>query len=370
MKYIGRADFEHGTPEKLGLLMVNLGTPDAPHTKPVRRYLKEFLSDPRIIELPRIVWMAILHGIILRVRPAKSAEAYREVWDEKTGSPLLHISRLQAAAMQKSLQSRLGDDVVVALGMRYGSPSIDSALAELETHNVRRLVVLPMYPQYSGTTTASVFDAVTARLQKTRWIPETRFINQFCDRPDFIQSLANSVRESWSENGRGELLVTSYHGIPKRYLLNGDPYHCLCHKTTRLLAAELGLKENQYKVVFQSRVGREEWLRPYCDDTMKELPGQGIKNIDVLSPAFSADCLETLEEIEGENCEYFMENGGERFQYIPCLNDRDDHIHVLTDLFLQHAQGWPEVETARDRDVVNHELTTSAELAKALLGST
>ncbi len=366
MKYKGTPDFEHGTGEKLGLLMVNLGTPDAPETKPVRRYLREFLSDPRIIELPRWLWMAILHGVILRVRPAKSAEAYQEVWDDNTGSPLLHISKLQAAAMQQAVQQKLSNNVVVALGMRYGSPSIDDALSELEKHNVRRLVVLPMYPQYSGTTTASVFDAVTSRLQRTRWIPETRFINQFCDRPDFIKSLANSVRESWAENGRGDLLVTSYHGIPKRYLLNGDPYHCLCHKTSRLLAEELGLSDEQIKVVFQSRVGKEEWLRPYCDETMKSLPGEGIKNIDVLSPAFSADCLETLEEIEGENCEYFMENGGERFQYIACLNDRADHIQVLTDLFIQHAQGWPELDEKRDINAVNTELANCASRASEL----
>jgi len=256
MKYVGRPGYEHGSSEKLGVLVVNLGTPDAPDTKSVRRYLRQFLSDPRIIELPRLLWMAILHGIILRVRPAKSAEAYQEVWDDVTGSPLMRVSLAQAAALQQKLKQRFGDDIIVSLGMRYGSPSIDSAIAELESHNVRRLVVLPMYPQYSGTTTASVFDAVTERLQRTRWIPETRFINQFCDEPAYIKALASSVRESWEKNGRGDLLVTSYHGIPKRYLLNGDPYHCLCHKTTRLMASELGLDENDVRVVFQSRVGK------------------------------------------------------------------------------------------------------------------
>jgi len=367
MKYVGRPDYQHGTPEKLGVLLVNLGTPDAPDTKSVRRYLKQFLSDPRIIELPRALWMLILHGIILRVRPAKSAEAYREVWDDETGSPLMRYSLAQTDAMQTKLQSQLGDDVVVTLGMRYGSPSVDDALTEMESSNVRRLLVLPMYPQYSGTTTASVFDEVASRLQRTRWIPETRFINQFCDRPDYIKALANSVRESWQEHGQGELLVTSYHGIPKRYLLNGDPYHCLCHKTTRLLAAELGLSENQYRVVFQSRVGKEEWLRPYCDETMKALPGEGFKSIDVISPAFSADCLETLEEIEGENKEYFMEHGGERFQYIPCLNDRTDHMDMLAELVLQHCQGWPELSSNRDEANEAEQRQISATLAKKLL---
>ena len=367
MKYVGRPEYQHGTGEKLGVLVVNLGTPDAPDTKSVRRYLRQFLSDPRIIELPKILWMLILHGVILRVRPAKSAEAYREVWDDETGSPLMSVSLAQAAALQNQLNERFGDDVVVALGMRYGSPSVDSAITELESQNVRRLVVLPMYPQYSGTTTASVFDEVTARLQRTRWIPETRFINQFCDEPEYIKALANSVRESWDQHGRGDLLVTSYHGIPKRYLLNGDPYHCLCHKTTRLMAAELGLGDNEVRVVFQSRVGKEEWLRPYCDETMKALPGEGIKSIDVMSPAFSADCLETLEEIEGENKEYFMENGGTRFQYIPCLNDRVDHISMLTDLIERHCQGWPEVDAQRDKTQAQEHWAESARQAEKLL---
>jgi len=369
MKYVGRPDYQHGTSEKLGVLVVNLGTPDAPDTKSVRRYLRQFLSDPRIIELPRLLWMAILHGVILRVRPAKSAAAYQEVWDDDTGSPLMSISMAQTTALQRQLHTRFGNDVVVSLAMRYGSPSIDTAMAELESHNVRRLLVLPMYPQYSGATTASVFDGVTQRLQRTRWIPETRFVNQFCDEPAYIKALADSVRESWGQNGRGDLLVTSYHGIPKRYLLNGDPYHCLCHKTTRLLRAELGLSEKDVRVVFQSRVGKEEWLRPYCDETMKALPAEGIKSIDVISPAFSADCLETLEEIEGENKEYFMENGGTRFQYITCLNDREDHITMLSDLIKRHCQGWPEMDTQRNKANEQEQWETSAKLAKKLISS-
>ena len=370
MKYLGRPEYEHGTNEKLGVLVVNLGTPDAPDTKSVRRYLRQFLSDPRIIELPRLLWMLILHGVILRVRPAKSAQAYQEVWSDETGSPLMSISLAQVSALQKKLQTQFGNDVIVTLGMRYGSPSIDDAIASMEEQNVRRLLVLPMYPQYSGTTVASVFDAVTQRLQRTRWIPETRFINQFCDEPAYISALAASVRESWDQHGKGDLLVTSYHGIPKRYLLNGDPYHCLCHKTTRLLATELGLSEKDYRVVFQSRVGKEEWLRPYCDETMKGLPAEGVKSIDVISPAFSADCLETYEEIEGENKEYFIENGGERFQYIECLNDREDHIDMLTNLVVRHCQGWPEVDAARDITTENAHWETSKAQADKLLAST
>ena len=369
MKYIGTPRFNHGTPEKLGILLVNLGTPDAPQTPEVRRYLAQFLSDPRIIELPRWLWKTILHGIVLRVRPAKSAEAYREVWSESEGSPLLSISRKQQAALQKELSARYGDDVVVGLGMRYGTPSVDDALTELEQHNVRRLLVIPMYPQYSGTTTASVFDEVASRLQRTRWLPELRFINQWCDEPEFIKVLANSVRKHWDENGKNELLVTSYHGIPKRYLLNGDPYHCLCHKTTRLLADELGIEQDKTKVVFQSRVGKEEWLQPYCDETMKRLPKEGVKKIDVMSPAFAADCLETIEEIEGENKEYFMENGGESFNYIPCLNDQPEHIHFMADLVDRHIQGWPEANAARDKSIEQADYEKTAQLATALMNA-
>ncbi len=366
MKYIGTPNYEHGTPARLGVLLVNLGTPEAPETGPVRRYLAQFLSDPRIIELPRWLWRIILHGVILRVRPSRSAKAYQEVWSEESGSPLLSISRQQAAALEQDLQQRFGEPIKVALGMRYGQPSIDSAISELEAANVRRLVVLPMYPQYSGTTTASVFDAVTQRMQRTRWIPEMRFINQFCDHTAFIRALADSVRESWEANGRGDLLVTSYHGIPQRYVLNGDPYFCLCHKTSRLLAEELGIGADKIRVVFQSRVGREEWLRPYCDDTMKALPGEGIKSIDIMSPAFSADCLETIEEICGENKEYFEENGGERFQYIPCLNDRPDHIAFLGGLIEQHCQGWPEADAQRDRQAEAQQDKATAERAAAM----
>lgn len=370
MKYIGTPNYEHGTEERLGILVVNLGTPAAPETRAVRRYLAQFLSDPRIIELPRWLLRTLLHGVILRIRPSRSAKAYREVWSEETGSPLLSISKAQTAALKTEMKKRFGDHVAVVLGMRYGEPSIDNAIAELASLNVRRLIVLPMYPQYSGTTTASVFDAVTDRMQKTRWIPELRFINQFCDQQNFIKALADSVRESWEKNGRGDLLVTSYHGIPKRYLTSGDPYHCLCHKTSRMLAEELGISDDKIRVVFQSRVGREEWLRPYCDETMKNLPAEGIKSIDVLCPAFSADCLETIEEISGENREYFEENGGERFQYIPCLNDRADHITFLGDLLERHAQGWPEADMTRDMTKADAERQASADRANALKAET
>ncbi len=340
MRYNGNPDYLHGSDARVGVLMVNLGTPDAPDIPAVRRYLAEFLADPRIVEAPRWLWRLILHGVILRIRPRKSAEAYREIWSEDTGSPLLHVSERQQRALTQELATRFGESVPVALGMRYGNPSIASALRELDQQSVRRLLVLPMYPQYSCTTTASVFDAVTRELQQTRWIPELRFINQYHEEPLYIRALAESVRESWDDHGRGELLVTSYHGIPMRYLRNGDPYYYFCMMTTRLLGEELGLRPEQLRVVFQSRVGREEWLRPYCDETMKTLPGEGIRSIDVITPAFSADCLETLEEIAGENREYFIAAGGERYQYIPCLNDRPDHIACLGTLVERHLSGW------------------------------
>jgi len=369
MKYIGTPQFTHGTPEKLGVLLVNLGTPDAPQTPEVRRYLAQFLADPRIIELPRWLLRTLLHGIILRVRPPKTAEAYREVWSETEGSPLLSISRKQQAALQKALTERYGDDVVVSLGMRYGSPSVDDALTELEQHNVRRLLVIPMYPQYSGTTTASVFDEVSSRLQRTRWLPELRFINQWCDEPGYIEVLANSVKRYWEQHGKNDLLVTSYHGIPKRYLLNGDPYHCLCHKTTRLLAEALEIEPDKAMVVFQSRVGKEEWLQPYCDKTLQQLPKDGVKKIDIMSPAFAADCLETIEEIDGENREYFMENGGESYNYIPCLNDEPEHMSFMADLVGRHIQGWPEADAARDKAAETNDYQASAARADKLMSA-
>ncbi|MEE9335022.1 MAG: ferrochelatase [Granulosicoccaceae bacterium] len=366
MKYTGTPEYQHGTREKLGVLLINLGTPDAPNTPSVRRYLAQFLNDPRIIEMPKVARKLLLHGVILRVRPSRSAEAYEEVWSKETGSPLLHHSLNQKQALHAVLQSELGENVIVELGMRYGSPSIASALQTLAKQNVRHLLVLPMYPQYSGTTTASVFDAVSSELQRTRWLPELRFINQYFNYPGYIEVLAQSIEQSWADNGRGQLLVTSYHGIPRRYLLNGDPYHCHCHMTTRLLAEKLGLKEHEYRVVFQSRVGREEWLKPYCDETMKQLPGEGIKNIDVVSPAFSSDCLETIEEISGENCEYFMENGGEKFNYIECLNDTPSHIEFLSSLVQQHMQGWPIADKAVS-ETSGTELQATAKRAQALL---
>jgi ferrochelatase len=362
-QYLGTSTFHHGKAEKLGILVTNLGTPDAPETAPLRRYLGEFLWDPRVVEVPRPLWWLILHGVILRTRPSRSAEAYRSVWTD-AGSPLLTCAREQAASLKTRLAPQLSGPVEVALGMRYGNPSISSALRQLHALNVTRLLVLPLYPQYSASTTGSTFDAVAAELMRWRWVPELRFIGRYHEEEGYIAALAASIREHWAAHGRGEHLLMSFHGVPRRYLDSGDPYHCQCHKTARLVAEKLGLEEGSWTTTFQSRFGREEWLKPYTDATVKALGQKGLKRIDVVCPGFSADCLETIEEIGEENAGYFREAGGETLSYIPCLNTRDDHIDFLAGLALKHMQGWPETGPAPDPDRVAAELRASKERAE------
>ncbi|KTG16723.1 MULTISPECIES: ferrochelatase [unclassified Guyparkeria] len=359
MHYQGEPDYKHGSPERLGVLLLNLGTPDAPEAPALRRYLKQFLSDPRVIELPKWKWWPILHGVVLRTRPAKSAEAYRSVWDHHAeGSPLLTIAREQQKGLQERLSEQMAGPVTVALGMRYGNPSVPSALHELREAGCRRVVVLPLYPQYAGATTASTLDAVFDELMHWRWVPELRTINQYHRDPGYLDALAASIQEHIDAHGKPDKLIMSYHGEPKRYLLNGDPYHCQCYVTSRLVAERLGLSEDDYMVTFQSRFGPEEWLKPYTDETLKALPGQGVKHVAVVCPGFSADCLETIEEIGDENREYFEEAGGETYHYIPALNERADHLDGLARLVRQHTQGWVEhsefdsVEDQRERERV------------------
>jgi protoporphyrin/coproporphyrin ferrochelatase len=321
---------------KIGVLIANLGTPDAPTASALRPYLAEFLSDPRVIEIPRLLWMLILHGIILRVRPRKSARLYEKIWTP-TGSPLLVISRQQ----QQAIQQALGDGYSVKLGMRYGQPSIADALRELQQETVRKIIVLPLYPQYAGPTTGSTFDAVAKELTRWRWVPELHFINGYFEQPLYIAALANSVSEYIQQHGAPQKILFSYHGMPKRYLMAGDPYFCFCQKTTRLVQEHLMQKHTKLEkeiciTSFQSRFGREEWLMPYTDETLKQLPKQGVKRIAILSPAFSADCLETLEELAVENKKQFIEAGGESYDYIPALNNRIDHIEALTAL-IRHS---------------------------------
>lgn len=362
-QYLGTSTFHHGRAEKLGILVTNLGTPDAPETGALRRYLGEFLWDPRVVEVPRPLWWLILHGVILRIRPSRSAAAYRSVWTD-TGSPLLTYARGQAAGLKERLASRLSGPVELALGMRYGNPSIASALRQLHALNVTRLLVLPLYPQYSASTTGSTFDAVAAELMRWRWVPELRFIGRYHEEHGYISALAASIREHWAAHGRGEHLLMSFHGVPRRYLDSGDPYHCQCHKTARLVAEALELEDGSWTTTFQSRFGREEWLKPYTDATVKALGSKGLKRIDVVCPGFSADCLETIEEIAEENAGYFREAGGETLSYIPCLNTRDDHLDFLADLALQHMQGWQETGPAPDPATVAAEQRASKERAE------
>lgn len=321
------------SPSKTGVLLVNLGTPDAPDTPSLRRYLAEFLSDPRVIELPRLLWKIILHGIVLRTRPAKSARAYQSVWTDD-GSPLLAISKQQ----QHAIKNALGADVPVALGMRYGNPSVSHALRELQQQKIDRLIVLPLYPQYSGPTTGSVFDAVTEELRTWRYVPEIHFIQNYLMEPRYISALSNSIQEHIQTYGLPQKLLFSYHGMPQRYADAGDPYYQLCVRTTQLVEAQLGLDEGICMTTFQSRFGKEEWLKPYTDITLEHLPAQGVKHIAIVSPAFSADCLETLEELAVENRDLFMESGGEQYHYIAALNDRADHIHALAHLLAPYTR--------------------------------
>ena len=339
MRYQGRDDFRHDEAERIGVLLTNLGTPDAPETGALRRYLAQFLADPRVVELPRLLWRLILHGIILRIRPRRSAAAYRKIWTEQ-GSPLLVHTREQCQQLAARLGERHGEDVVVDFAMRYGNPSMGSVLERLQRRGVRRLLVLPLYPQYSASTGGSTFDALARDFMHRRWIPELRFITHYHDWPPYIEAMARRIEAHWGDNGRGEHLLLSFHGVPLRYLHNGDPYFCECHKTSRLLAERLELEDGAWTVTFQSRFGREEWLRPYTDETLRALPERGVRTVDVFCPGFSSDCLETLEEIDEENRGYFLEAGGERFSYIPALNAAPEHIDALVRLVEENLAGW------------------------------
>jgi len=334
-------EYEHGMPEALGVLLVNLGTPDNPSAAAVRRYLRQFLWDRRVVEYPRALWWLILHGIILLLRPSRSAHAYQQVWTER-GSPLLFHSQDLATALQSELAGRMSGSVRVELAMTYGNPSIEAGLDKLYAAGARRVIVLPLYPQYSGTTTAAVFDAVTAVLNHRRWLPELRFINQYHDAPDFIAAHAANIRQYWEQHGRGEHLLFSFHGVPKSTLLKGDPYHCQCLKTARLIAAALALDEHSWSVAFQSRVGREEWLQPYTEEVLTGLGREKMARVDVVCPGFAVDCLETLEEIALRYAEEFVSAGGGALHYITALNAGAEHVAMFTSLVERHAGGWPE----------------------------
>ena len=344
-RFAAEPAYSHGQPAKTAIVYCNLGTPQAPTAPALRRYLAEFLSDPRVVEIPRFLWLMILHGIILRVRPAKSAHKYASIWTTE-GSPLKVWTEKQSLALQQLFDPH---KVVVRYAMRYGSPAVPQVLDELKAQGVTRVLVLPAYPQYSGTTTASVFDAVYAWGMRTRNLPELRFINHYHDHPGYIEALAEKIRAHWAQNGRAEQLVMSFHGVPERTLLLGDPYHCECHKTARLLAQSLGLSKDEYKVCFQSRFGKAKWLEPYTEPTVRELARQGCRSVQIVCPGFVSDCLETLEEIALEVKAAFLEEGGEQFHYIECINDSPVWIQAMHSLTMTHMSGWP-LEPASDAD--------------------
>ncbi|ODC01340.1 ferrochelatase [Candidatus Thiodiazotropha endoloripes] len=341
MKYLNQKQQLSMPDGGLAILLINLGTADAPTTSAVRRYLAEFLSDPRIVSIPKLIWRIILHGIILRVRPKRSAKAYASIWTDE-GSPLLVISKQQRDAIEQAIDHRFTGQVSVALAMRYGNPSIADTLKQLREQNIQRLLVLPLYPQYSATTTASIFDAVTAELQQWRWIPEVRFIQRYHHESDYIDALSSQIADYRMTHGGADKLLFSFHGIPKDYYEAGDPYPDQCRATAQAVVDRLGLNEEQWLLAFQSRFGAQEWVKPYTDETLKQWAAEGIKSVQVVCPAFATDCLETLEEIGVENRDYFLQGGGAEYRYIPALNDDPKHIEMFANLIHRHALGWPE----------------------------
>jgi ferrochelatase len=342
MRFEQEPSHQHGKLGRTAIVLVNLGTPDAPTAAAVRPYLKQFLSDPRVVEIPKAVWWFILNGVILPFRSGKSAHKYASIWT-KEGSPLLVHTTRQAMLLRGALGER-GHQVEVVAAMRYGNPSLPSVLDKLRADGCERVLVLPAYPQYSGTTTASTFDAVFSHYARVRNVPELRMVRHYHDDPGYIEALRQSVQKHWEAHGRPEKLVMSFHGVPKRTLMLGDPYHCECHKTARLLATALGLSPQQYLVTFQSRFGKAEWLQPYTAPTLQKLAKEGVKRVDVMCPGFTSDCLETLEEIDMEVRRDFLTAGGAEYHYIPCLNEAPAWIAAMATISERHMQGWPTAE--------------------------
>ncbi len=361
------ANFDHAMPARTGVLLIQLGTPDAPEPGAVRRYLKQFLSDQRVVEIPRLAWWPILNGIILTTRPRKSAAKYAQIWTED-GSPLAVYTARQAKMLRGFLGER-GLDLEVAYAMRYGSPSIPQALRELRERNVTRLLVLPLYPQYAGSTTATGFDAVFEELAGWRNQPELRTVRSFHDFPPYIDALVERVRASWMDEGPPDRLVMSFHGVPRRTLLQGDPYHCECLVTGRLLAERLGLAPEQCLVTFQSRFGRAEWLQPYTDRVLEDLGRKGVGRVDVVCPGFVSDCLETLEEIAIEGRQTFIDAGGRDFRYIPCLNDHPAFVGALAALVQQHVGGWPALRPGPEAAVQGEQALAQRRARAVALGA-
>ena len=362
MSFRKEPPYTHGATAQTAVVLVNLGTPDAPTARAVRRYLKQFLSDPRVVEIPRVIWWFILNCIILPFRSSKSAEKYASIWDAE-GSPLRLNTERQAALLRARLLER-GHRVHVTYAMRYGRPAVSDVLDELKAQGCDRILILPAYPQYSGTTTASIFDAVFQHYAKVRNVPELRLIKHYHDHDSYIQALRRSVQAHWDANGQPDKLVMSFHGVPKRTLLLGDPYHCECYKTARLLAEALGLSEAEYVVTFQSRFGKAAWLQPYTAPTLQELARQGVQRVDVMCPGFTSDCLETLEEIAMEAKAEFLHAGGREFHFIPCLNDTPAWGQGMMEIAEQHLFGGPTFAGPAQREEEQKQATISAEQAR------
>ena len=335
MKYKSDENYSHGDERKIGILLVNLGTPDAPTTSAVRKYLAEFLADPRIVEIPRIIWWLILNLIILNIRPKKSRDLYKKVWIED-GSPLLVTSKKIVKKLKNSKNIISNKNLSIDLAMRYGNPSIKKALDNFKNNNINKLAIIPMFPQYSAATTASIFDKISSEIKLWRNIPDVRFLSTYHDELSYILACAEKIKIFWKSKSKSKKLVFSFHGLPQVNLHKGDPYHCYCHKTARLIANELNLNEDEYVVTFQSRFGKQVWLQPYTDEILTGLAKDGIDSIDIFCPGFLCDCLETLEEINIQGRESFLKNGGKNFDLIPCLNDNPDHIHLFENLVAKY----------------------------------
>lgn len=337
--------FVHGTESRIGVLLINLGTPQAPTPAAVRAYLREFLSDPRVVEIPRLAWWPILHLFVLPTRPRVSAQRYAQVW-MSDGPPLKVHTERQVKLLRGYLGERARLPLTVDYAMRYGRPSIPERLEEMKTGRCDRILLVPLYPQYSASATATALDAAFRSLQKMRDQPAVRTVRHFHDHPGYIAALAQSVRDYWMRNRRPDLLLVSFHGVPRATLDKGDPYHCECQKTGRLLAEALSLKPEQYRITFQSRFGRAEWLKPYTAGVLAELGRQKTGRVDVICPGFVSDCLETLEEIAIEGKTLFLQAGGREFHYIPSLNERDDWMHALADIVMNNLVGWTDSATS------------------------
>ena len=360
MAYLKEPEFKHGQVSRTGILLINLGTPEAPTAAALRPYLKEFLSDPRVVEIPRPIWWVILNGIILNTRPKKSAAKYAAIWTPD-GSPLKVHTAKQAKLLKGWLGGKIASPLMVEYAMRYGEPAIAATLAQMKAAGCDRILLLPLYPQYAASSTGTALDAAMAWWGKIRNQPALRSVRSYHDHPAYIAALIANIHDYWQRHGRPDVLLISFHGVPRYTLDKGDPYHCECRKTARLLTEGLGLTEQQYRVTFQSRFGRAEWLQPYTDKTLAELGKAGVNRVDVIAPGFTSDCLETLEELAMEGRDSFMKAGGKEFNYIPTLNEHPAWIAALGEIALENLGGW--VSATLDKDAAERQRQQSKQLA-------